>query len=215
MKIVCISDTHGRHTKIKDLPEGDVLVSAGDFTTTGYSKTEIRKFTNWMAKQPYEHKIMIAGNHERLFEEDPKRALQQINNEVIYLQDSSAVIDGVRFYGSPWQPRFFDWAFNLSRGEQIRKKWEAIPENTDVLITHGPPRDILDKAPNRLIGGLDSCGCDDLRDIIMNKLSIKAHIFGHIHKSYGRYIEDDIQFVNAAICNEEYKPLNKPIVIEI
>jgi len=91
------------------------------------------------------------------------------------------IIEGVKFYGSPWQPRFFDWAFNLDRGEEIKKKWDLIPMDTDVLITHGPPYGILD-----LTHEGEKVGCEELMKAVL-RVQPKIHIFGHIHEAYGEY----------------------------
>lgn len=217
MRLVCISDTHGRHKNIESLPDGDVLISAGDFTR-GESRTDIRRFAAWMEKQPHKYKIIIAGNHERLFENRPDIAMAQLSYypEVIYLQDTAIELDGVKFYGSPWQPEFFNWAFNLPRGQKLREKWEEIPKDTDVLITHGPPKNILDEAPayNRP-GEFFNCGCEELRDIVLNELDLKCHVFGHIHAGYGKHIEGGTTFINAAICDEDYRASNEPIIFDL
>jgi Icc-related predicted phosphoesterase len=218
MRIVCISDTHMRHKKIEHMPEGDVLVHAGDFMTDGYSRTEIRRFVRWMDSLDYKHKIFIAGNHDRMFESEPSKAFGQIPYDcnVTYLQDEAITIDGVKFYGSPWQPEFCGWAFNLPRGEAIRKKWDQIPKDTNVLITHGPPKGILDEAPDYHIQGkMFSCGCEELREVVKTLPDLKCHVFGHIHDGYGEAsINGGVRFINAAVCNEDYAAVNKPIVYD-
>src|SRR5262245_57714244 len=140
-RIVCISDTHTRHEEL-EMPPGDILVHAGDLTDLG-DETDVVDFDRWLGTLPYPHKIVIAGNHDFLFERDPVRARRLITNAV-YLQDSEVEVEGLRFWGSPWQPWFYDWAFNLARGEPLAAKWRLIPEQTDVLITHGPPAGICD-----------------------------------------------------------------------
>ena len=124
------------------MPEGDVLIHSGDMTRIGHSN-EIKDFNRWMGEQDYAHKLCIAGNHDMLFEDHPSVARSLITN-CTYLQDSSVTIDGVKFYGAPWQPEFFSWAFNVPRGPEIAAKWYQIPDDTNVLITHGPPYGILD-----------------------------------------------------------------------
>jgi len=129
---------------------------------------------------------------------------------ITYLQDSGCEIEGVKFWGSPWQPWFFDWAFNLERGEQLRRKWALIPDDTDVLITHGPPAGILDLCPDGR-----RVGCGDLR-LRVEQIEPMAHIFGHIHHSAGQVeplVGRRTRFINAAICDESYLPTNPVQVI--
>lgn len=217
-RIVAISDTHNQAHKL-NMPDGDILVHAGDATYQGKPR-ELIEFNLWLGEQTqYKHRIVIAGNHDWLFEKDPTYARSLMTN-CTYLQDSGVEIDGLYFYGSPWQPRFYDWAFNADRGEDIWKHWEKIPTSTNVLITHGPPYGILDQTP-----AFDFVGCKDLLKKVrllqendeVDTPRFHAHIFGHIHYKYG--IEHDktfgTYFVNASSCNEEYKPVNQPIVIDI
>src|SRR3712207_5545038 len=108
-RIVCISDTHNRNEQIT-VPEGDILIHAGDATFRG-TIDEIERFNNWFAALPHRYKIFVAGNHDWLFQTDNRLVRSLLNENIIYLQDSSTEIDGIKFYGSPWQPRFYDWAF--------------------------------------------------------------------------------------------------------
>src|SRR5437868_14905360 len=130
-KIVCISDTHNCHDQI-EIPESDILVHAGDATTSG-TVEQVKAFNAWFSSLPHRHKIFIAGNHDWLFERNNELARQLLDAEITYLQDSSVEIEGLKIYGSPWQPRFFDWAFNVDRGDAIAKKWRMIPLDTDIL----------------------------------------------------------------------------------
>ena len=127
----------------------------------------------------------------------------------IYLEDEAATLDGVRFWGSPWQPRFYDWAFNLERGSEIRAKWDLIPAATDVLITHGPPLGHGD-----LTSGGKRVGCADLLDRI-HQLRPTFHFFGHIHEGYGVTRDGDTTFVNASVCDLGYRPVRVPVVVDI
>lgn len=206
MKLVLTADIHERHNRI-EVPEGDVFITAGDFTMRG-DPGKIKDFNAWLATIPCKHKIIIAGNHDFYFEKHPTSARKLITN-AIYLEDEETTIDGIKFYGSPWQPRFFDWAFNLDRGEALRQKWSWVPNNTDVLITHGPPFQILDKCPDRR-----RVGCQDLLNKVQ-QVKPKVHVFGHIHHSYGIERIDGITYTNASICDERYKPTNKPVVLDL
>jgi len=148
-----------------------------------------------------------------MFQSDPMLSQGLLDIEcpgVHYLEDSGIEIDGVSFWGSPWQPEFNHWAFNLYRGEQLAQKWALIPDDTDVLITHGPPLGILDFVPSG-----EHVGCEDLKNRVDQMPSLKAHIFGHIHYSYGMVARNGKYFVNAANCSEEYEAVNVPIAIDI
>jgi len=218
MKILALSDTHGKHAHIPKewMVPADVLVHAGDVSNVGRT-VEIIDFLDWFSSQPHKHKIFIAGNHDWGFQENHDvitRIVRDYGN-IIYLQDSEVVIDGVKFYGSPWQPDFFNWAFNLPRGEKLQAKWDMIPEDTDVLITHGPPRNILDFVA-RGSGYGENVGCADLEDTVLTKLPIlKLNIFGHIHYSAGALVKQNKLFVNAAVLNEQYAIANKPVILDI
>lgn len=203
------------------VPDGDVLVHAGDLTMRGQLE-ELTKFNQDLGQLPHKHKLICAGNHDFLFEREPSLARSLITNGT-YLQDEEIIIEGKKFYLSPWQPWFYDWAFNLQRGADIQKKWDLIPTDTDVLVTHGPPYGILDEVQDQDWDGemADSAltkrvhvGCSNLKKVI-NQIKPKLHVFGHIHTGYGVVKTEHTTFVNAAICTEQYKPTRKPIVIEL
>lgn len=230
MRIVFIADTHSLHLGMSyNLPKGDILCLAGDCTNVG-KQFEIHEFIEWFKGiKGYDLKIFIAGNHDFGFElykgvrhlnEDwihqvlNKEELMKSN--VVYLEDEEHVITHpklsrpIKFYGSPWQPWFHDWAFNLPRnGEELEKKWKAIPDDTDVLITHGPPFGILDYTPANI-----NVGCEVLR-FRVEQVNPLIHVFGHIHHSRGLKDVGETLFINASICNERYQPINKPIVIDL
>lgn len=206
MRIVAISDTHNYHHRI-EVPDGDLLIHAGDATIQGSVK-EIAAFAQWFSSLPHKHKIFVAGNHDFLFERSRDVARSFFTDDVICLEDSAAEIESIRIYGSPWTPEYHGWAFGYSRGEQAKRKWLSIPDEIDILITHGPPYGIRDERPDGL-----AIGCRDLRarvDIVRPKL----HFFGHLHHGHGVSTLNGTMFANAAICNEAYQPLNKPLVVE-
>lgn len=206
MKIVCISDTHNQHEAFK-IPDGDMLIHAGDFSSSGRLK-ELTNFNTWLGTLPHKYKIIIAGNHDFLFEREPNLAKSLITN-AIYLEDSGIVLEGLKFWGSPVSPRFFNWAFNRSRGKEIKAHWDLIPSDTDVLITHGPPYNILDKVYSG-----EKVGCVDLYNKIKEVMP-KVCIFGHIHEGYGSIVENRVTYINASSVNVRYKPVNEPIVIDL
>jgi len=199
--ITLISDTHAKHNQLNgDLPGGDILIHAGDFMTSGYSQTEAIQFFRWFdAIDTYETKIFIAGNHDRVMQNEPEtmRGILTGYKTIDYLEDDSCVLyeDGhngdepennIRIYGSPHQPEFFSWAFNLPRnGDELKQKWAAIPENTHILVTHGPSWGYNDTVQGRRGTHL---GCELLRERI-DVIRPKIHVCGHIHSGHGYYYE--------------------------
>src|SRR6185369_17289230 len=175
---------------------------AGDYTYTGSSKAK-HKFFGWFLSQPFKHKVLIAGNHDF----DEPYSPVTLGSESYYLCDSGLTIDGFRFWGSPWTPKFGDWEFMYARGTD---RWKTIPEGTDVLVTHGPPESILDKP----FGINPSVGCKDLADRVFH-IKPKVHVFGHIHGSYGVKDFNGTTFVNASSVNESYKIQNSPVVVDL
>ena len=220
MKITLISDTHTKHQNLNsDLPGGDILIHSGDFMNSGYDKSDVTDFFDWFSSiKGYDKKIFIAGNHDRILENDPTWSTLTIKDypNLIYLQDEGYSIydieddSSVKLYGSPWQPAFFNWAFNLPRnGEELKAKWDAIPSNTDILITHGPPFGYLDIPGGQSI----RVGCEMLRYRV-DELKPKIHVFGHVHGGYGYYFNGHTHFFNASVLNERYKYTNKPFIFE-
>lgn len=208
MKVICISDTHGRHVQLA-LPDADVVVHAGDISNRG-KLPEIKAFLEWFSALPMPNKIFIAGNHDFHFEGINEEEFRHILPEnIIYLNDSACVIDGVKFWGSPITPYFHNWAFNRHRGAAIRAHWDLIAEDTDVLITHGPAKGILDK-----IASGQHVGCVDLLQRVQ-QLKLKAHICGHIHEAYGMEIHGGVKFVNAAVLDENYLLTHEPILLHL
>jgi len=204
-KLVIISDTHGIERK---LPDGDILIHCGDFTSNG-TFHQLKQFIQWFRSQPHQYKICVAGNHDIIVQETECKYLFS-DSDIIYLEDQLAIVKGLRIYGSPWTPTFFDWAFMKDRGEPIRAMWNLIPENLDVLITHGPPMGVLDVS----IYSNTHVGCADLLTRVL-EVKPRLHIFGHIHYGYGQIERDGIKFINACQLNEQYQPVNKPVEVEL
>lgn len=216
-KITFISDTHTKHKKLDEfLPGGDILICAGDITSRGYIK-EIEDFANWYDKiNNYDTKVFIAGNHDFGFQdysENIKGLLTGYKN-IEYLQDELLMlgegeveyIDMIKIWGTPWQPEFHNWAFNLPRGEALKEKWDMIPMNTDILITHGPPYGKLDYVHYDNI----NVGCEELLKKIQ-EVKPKINVFGHIHEGYGYVFDGTTHYINAAVLNGRYEFRNKPI----
>jgi len=208
MKIVAISDTHGLHNQLQ-LPKGDLLLHAGDVANIG-SKQDVIAFLNWFSQQDFKYKIFIAGNHDFYFERTPAAEIADlIPDNIIYLNDSGITIEGIHIWGSPVQPRFGNWAFNRDRGADIDRHWQLIPENTDILLTHGPPKGILDKTFQNL-----EVGCEMLLQKI-EQIQPKYAIFGHIHEAYGQVTKNNIHFINASVVNLRYMVVNPPVEFEL
>jgi len=204
VRLVLVSDTHLRHPEI---PDGDVLVHAGDLTPRG-TRAELERALDWFKSLPHPHKVSIAGNHDFCLEREPElRAL--FEPEIRYLLDEEAEVAGLRIFGSPWTPWFHDWAFNLPRGEPLRAVWERMPAGLDVLLTHGPPAGILDR-----IWDGRHVGCEELLRGVQQKPP-RLHVFGHIHEAYGEESVDGTRFVNASICDLAYRAAHRPVVVEL
>ena len=203
-----ISDTHGLHDTMIPVPDGDILIHAGDLTRNG-TLAELSSMTAFFASLPHRHKIVIAGNHDFCFERERERARPFLAGTT-YLQDKVVEVMGLKIYGSPWQPRYGDWAFNLERGKPLRDVWARIPPTTDILVTHGPPYGILDTTEVER----QKVGCKDLLEAVQ-RIRPKIHVFGHIHCGYGIVTENSTTYVNACICDEDYRPVNPPVVIDI
>ena len=205
LRFVLLSDTHMHHGRLV-VPAGDVLVHAGDSTSRG-TPAQLRSVAAFIAAQPHRHKIVIAGNHDFGLEQSPTLGAELFGPA--YLSDSGCEVDGVRVWGTPWQPWFYDWAFNLPRGPALAAKWALIPALTDVLITHGPPMGVLDKTSRD-----EHVGCQDLREAVA-KVRPRLHVFGHIHEAYGVHRDDHTLFVNASNCTLGYEPDNPVIVVDV
>lgn len=246
MKIACLSDIHGQWKDI-EYPQADILVLAGDILnnyiygdgTHGEVEKQLDELSNLndffsTLKSLYKEIILVAGNHDWCFEKEPEKSREIITN-AIYLQDEEVVVDNVKFYGSPWQPWFHNWAFNFPNPNprltkdysmaEVEKEfgkrkvlaarvawdtWDKIPKDTNVLITHGPPFKILDETIQNT-----NAGCVYLGNKIARLSQLKAHIFGHIHHAYGRKKIGNKHFVNAAGLGESYKDYNPIQVIEV
>jgi Icc-related predicted phosphoesterase len=205
IRIVAICDTHGLHDRL-DIPAGDILVHGGDLTATG-TLLQVADFNRWLGRLPHPHKIVVAGNHDFCFQDEPQAA-RALLTEAIYLQDEQVTVESIRFHGSPWSLEFFDWAFMLPPGPQMRARWELIRGDTDVLVTHGPPWGRGDKTH-----GGERAGCRDLLAAV-ERIRPKLHVYGHIHEGAGIRSNEHTVFVNPSICDLHYRPVQPPAIIE-
>jgi Icc-related predicted phosphoesterase len=210
MDITFISDTHGLHRQLK-LNPGTVIIHTGDVTEYG-SEDEVADFLFWFSKQPFSYKVFIAGNHDLFLEEcTPAKRKKMIPSDIIYLQNSGIEIKGLKVWGSPVTPYFLGMAFNARQGTEIRKVWKKIPAGTDILITHGPPKGVLD----------NGVGDEELL-LQVFKIQPAVHYFGHVHGQNGIETVNGTTFINASIVNSldslqsaEYKVIGKPIIYKI
>lgn len=211
MKIIAIADTHGEHWKVK-LPKGDILIHAGDCTSNGSFESFV-DFIRWFKGQTSKHKIFIAGNHDAILDKQYNLVKDIIlNSGCIYLENNFYNLEGLRIYGSPITPTFNDWFFMANRGEDIKKYWDKIPTNIDVLITHGPLIGVLDAVPLKY--GEHHLGCEELRKRIFD-IQPKIHICGHIHEGYGKIKFENTLCINASVLNRQYELTNEPQTIII
>lgn len=216
MRLVCISDTHFPFAP-ELIPEGDVFIHAGDHTMNGTPGTIMARFED-IARLPHKHKIVIAGNHDFGLQEDAGcinycRSLGQADPNFHYLVHEAVEIEGVKFFGSPWVPELPQWAFTYPP-QKAWPLWLNIPNDTEVLITHGPMKGVLDNDARKF-------GCPELRARILFLMDLqprklKAHIFGHIHEGYGVEDIDGVKFINASLCTYPgYKQTQMPHVVDL
>ena len=235
MNVVTMSDSHSRHHSIYQLKKGedisnietlchiagvvngsiggvflpaeiDILIHSGDMSMYG-NEEEIESFLNWYSSINARYKILIAGNHDWLFDRQRGIARELIERypDVIYLESSEIVIEGVKIYGEPRQPWFHSWAFNEERGERIKRYWDAVPDDVDILVTHGPPFGILDMTMSG-----ENVGCRDLLYRLQELPKLKLVVFGHIHEHAGYEYINGVHYVNASVLNVRYQLQNRP-----
>ncbi|XP_052806059.1 metallophosphoesterase MPPED2-like [Mya arenaria] len=230
IKFVCISDTHMRlyPKDVLNIPLGDVLLHAGDFSMKG-NLPEIEYFNQLLGQFPHPVKVVIAGNHESCLDSTRRRIKKPVSMQhmlktfgvehprdlltnCIYLQEESVIVSGIKIYGAPWSPLYCSTAFQLDRGQPLAEKWDKIPDNVDILMTHCPPYGICDtygEHPDQ------HAGCEELLNVLQTRISPKVHVFGHIHEGYGETKKGGVHFINASMCTRGYRPINPAIVFEL
>lgn len=183
MRILHLSDTHGLHHRIKDMPAADVIVHSGDISNNG-SEEEVLDFLNWYIELPYPYKIFVAGNHDICLWD--AEGIEDLPDNVHFLQDKSVKIDGVKFFGLAYDHPDY-----------------LIPEDADVVVTHEPPVMILDESAGIHWGNAP------IRNRIL-EIKPRYHLFGHAHEGYGTHKQDGIVFSNAALLNDVLQMTRKP-----
>jgi Icc-related predicted phosphoesterase len=204
LRLVLLSDTHLLEREI-DVPNGDILIHAGDFSLFGNSLSVLENFNSWLGTLPHRHKIVVPGNHEFVLEADPSRRALLSNATV--LMNEGVTIEGLNVWGSPVTP-LYSGAFGIWAAQQRRNLYDSIPEDTDVLITHGPPFGILDRADS----SQPYSGCQELLDAAM-RIKPHLHVFGHVHSAAGIFHTQDTTFVNCAILTPDGDSLREPVVM--
>ena len=211
MRICIISDKHNHPLRNMNLPDADVLLHAGDWTGHG-SLVEVEQFNNYcgQVKDKFKYGILCcAGNHELGVEANYTLSKSLLTN-VSMLTDEAIEIEGVKFWFSPFSKWFFGWAWNLHPGKELEDKWNQIPEDTNVLITHGPPKFMLDTLPSG-----EAAGDLELYNRILQLENLRLHGFGHIHAAHGvKTSVSGMVYANASICTESYKATNKPLLFD-
>lgn len=222
MDFTFISDTHNKHNQI-DVGSGDILFHTGDATSMGYFH-EIQAFAEWFAKQDYKHKVFTPGNHDFGFEKEPAKYYEMFKDLGLHLLiDERVELEGVKIWGSPVTPWFWNWAFNRARNgaeaamhnvDFIFPHWDMIPNDIEVLLTHGPPYMILDELC--YVDGTPKgqfVGCEDLAKRV-EEIKPKIHAFGHIHCGHGAVEQNDTLFINGANLDEAYQSGYEPIKVK-
>ena len=228
LRFVCISDTHNKTDQMV-LPKGDVLLHAGDFTQVG-GEAEVKHFIDFLdrVRPNFQEIVLIAGNHDLTFDTENFHSLpivqmfhkgktydlnaikDSLKQKCTYLEDETTEIAGIKIYGTPWQPEFGGWGFNVERGANCLDHWSKIPSGIDILISHGPPLGHGDKCQSGA-----RAGCSELLATIQKRVKPKYHIFGHIHEGYGVTTDGETTFINASSVNISYRQVNDPVIFDL
>ena len=215
MKIVCISDTHNKHRYINkaSLEVADMIIHAGDFTSNG-NQSQTLSFLQWYESLDIEHKILIAGNHDFYTCSDTfQYLLTSIAPSITYLNNESTTINGLKIFGSPYSNTFGHWAY-MKEDLELAHIWETIPEDVDIVVTHGPAHHIADKVLNPSYGMSPYVGSSTLALRLAELPKLKLHVTGHIHEAAGIYL-GNYTTINASINDINYVPFNQPVVINV
>lgn len=206
MKVLAISDLHGY---MPELPKCDLLLLGGDYCPTRNIEHERRfmvgPFATWLKSLDARYIVGIAGNHDFVLQYEPEVARQL---PWIYLQDGYVDLEGVKIYGTPWTPPFFDWAF-MKPEKELKDVFSYIPDDLDILLTHGPAYRYLDKTYDGVHAGSFE---------LWNRIKIAkpdSHVCGHIHEARGITEEGPTRFYNVTHVNLKYEPKFGPVNIEL
>ena len=207
MVLVLFGDTHELHREV-EVPAGDILICVGDFTMFSKNLSAIEDFNEWLGELPHRYKIVVPGNHEFFLESNPERRALLDNANVLI--DESIEIEGLTIYGSPMTP-LYGAAFGKSSPKDRERHWSKVPDDTHVLVTHGPPFGILDLTHDRA----ERMGDQELRKRVRELPSVKLHAFGHVHGAYGAVEQDGVTFVNVALMGHLGDLVQAPTVLRM
>jgi len=209
--IVCISDLHEH---LVEIPACDLLLIAGNvsFAFKGDRATKhaylAGEFKQWLGRVPATEIVLVAGNHDQSIEAwgvpDGLRCH--------YLQDARIELFALRIWGTPWQPWFYDWAFNAPHrdGEAfLASKFDAIPADTDIVVAHGLPHGHGDHTSAAIHVGSTAMAAT------LARVKPRLMVCGHIHEAAGRYRLGETEVVNASLVDARYQPVNPPVEIQL
>jgi hypothetical protein len=215
VRVACLSDLHGF---LPDVPACDVLLIGGDLCPTANHDVDVQAdwldgpFRAWLERLPAEEIVGIAGNHDFVFERAP--GLLPADLPWVYLQDHAETLGcGLKVWGSPWTPWFFDWAFNAPRSDSetfLEELYAKVPADVDVLLLHGPPRGYGD----RVVSG-DAVG-STAELALIERVQPRLAVFGHIHEGRGAWRlspTHPTELLNVSAVDERYEPRDAPVVL--
>jgi Icc-related predicted phosphoesterase len=210
MKIVAFSDIHGQQSKkltrwFDDNP-GDLLIFAGDLQLNNLD--DGTNFIKWFQQLPYTNKVSVFGNHDGNYIYTLTYIVQNGLTDIVFLNNGGITINGIKIFGSPHSVQYGSWWF-MKKDEELTELWDKIPDDTDILITHGPPFEILDYNFNNI-----TTGSKTLLKRVNELSNLRYHVFGHIHESYGMTNINGKTFINASLLDEKYQLVNNPIVFD-
>lgn len=219
MKIWFISDTHNRHRELT-VPDADLVIHCGDESTHGnawMNEPEARQFLDWYSELDIETKVFVPGNHSTAVEQRLIRLEEY--PEIRFLINEPMQWNGLKLFGSPYTPLYQDWAY-MKKRSRLDEVWQSVPEDVDILITHGPPKGILDLTHDVDSKALIQVGCAALRRHVEERIRPQIHAFGHIHdekgiRNYGMFTRGATQFINCSCCNLATKLKNNGFVVEV
>jgi len=204
VRLALLSDTHELHREV-DVPDADILIHCGDFTMFSRSIGAVADFNQWLGELPHPHKIVVPGNHELFLEADPKQR-SLLTNAIVLINEVTEV-EGLRIMGSPVTP-LYGGAFGMSSALDRRRLYAGIREDVDILVTHGPPYGILDRAPDVNVHS----GCHELHQAVC-RIRPKLHVFGHVHGTPGIVRTYSTTFANVAVLGPDGAPAVAPMLM--
>ncbi len=219
MIIWFISDTHTRHTELK-IPHADVVIHCGDEANRRkpwLNRAESCSFFDWFSTLAIETKVFVPGNHSTAVAEGLVKPADY--PAVRFLMHEATTIAGLRLFGSPYTPTFLDWVYMKSE-QELNMIWGTIPVDTDILVTHGPPKGILDVTHDWGLNEPIHVGSKSLAEHVENRIKPRIHAFGHLHdgmriRNFGTLTRGETQFINCSVVNNQGRFCNHGLLVEI